>query len=84
MTGAQESAAEAGNVRASDLVEPELAEAAAAAVVEWTEPGHEPAAGVAEIVRTAAAEVGTDATGKRSKSKKLQLRCIVQHAYIFS
>lgn len=70
MTGAQESAAEAGNVGASDLVEPELAEAAAAAVVEWTEPGHEPAAGVAETVRTAAAaEVGTDATGKRSNQR---------------
>lgn len=72
MTGAQESVAEAGNVGASDLAEPELAEAAAAVAVvnaEWTEPGHEPdaaAVGVAETVLTAAAEVGTDATGKRS------------------
>lgn len=70
MTGAQESAGEAGNEGASDLAEPELAEAAAVVVnAEWTEPGpeHEPAAvGAAETVPSAAAEVGTDATGRRS------------------
>lgn len=63
MIGAQESAGEVGNVGASGL-----AGAAVVANAEWTEPEHELVVdGVADTVLvSAAAEVETDATAKRS------------------
>lgn len=82
MTGAQESVVEAGNVGASDLAGPELAEAAAVVVnAEWTE--HEPAAAAVEVAETAltaaaaAAEVGTDATRRRDQ---INHRCTASSA----